>query len=64
MARGGFATCAQGHGLNRVTGSVKKKGGNKGILAARRVRKRVEAEQRNARTPPERHRAYRRSEVA
>jgi hypothetical protein len=57
---GGYATCAPGHGVNRVTGHVKKKGGNKGILAAKRERKRLEAEARNAKTPFENTRAYRR----
>jgi hypothetical protein len=37
-----------------------KKGGNKGILAEKRERKRQEAERRNAKTPIERTRAYRR----
>lgn len=37
-----------GHGANRVKGSVKKKGENKGILAAKRIRKRQEAEKRNS----------------
>jgi hypothetical protein len=34
--------------------------GNKGIAKAKKQRKREEAEARNARTPPERTRAYRR----
>lgn len=37
-----------------------KKGGNKGILAAKKEQKRQEAEERNAKTPIERTRAYRR----
>jgi len=37
-----------------------KKGGNKGILKTKRARKRAEAEERNAKTPVERTRAYRR----
>lgn len=37
-----------------------KAGRNKGILAAKRARKRAEAEARNAKTPVERTRAYRR----
>jgi hypothetical protein len=37
-----------------------KKGGNKGIAKAKKERKRIEAEERNARTPFERTRAYRR----
>ena len=37
-----------------------KHGSNKGILAARRERKREEAEERNTKTPVERTRAYRR----
>jgi hypothetical protein len=45
----GYEKCLPGHGANRVLGSVKKKGGNKGILAAKRARKRLEAEERNAR---------------
>jgi hypothetical protein len=57
---GGFEKCAPGHGLNRVSGHVKKKGGNKGILAAKKQRKRDEAEARNALTPLEQTRAYRR----
>lgn len=34
------------HGANRVTGSVKKVGSNKGIAAADKLRKREEAEER------------------
>lgn len=37
-----------------------KKGGNKGIAKAKKARKREEAEERNARTPIEKTRAYRR----
>ena len=37
-----------------------KKGGNKGIAKAKKAHKRVEAEERNAKTPIERTRAYRR----
>lgn len=37
-----------------------KKGGNKGTLAAKRARKREEAIARNAKTPMEKTRAYRR----
>lgn len=37
-----------------------KKGGNKGIARAKKIRKREEAEERNAQTPVERTRAYRR----
>ena len=37
-----------------------KKGGNKGIAKAKKARKREEAEARNAKTPIERTRAYRR----
>lgn len=49
------------HGANKNgPGAAKKKGGNKGILAAKRERKRQEAEARNARTPFERTREYRR----
>ena len=48
------------HGANKNgPGAAKKKGGNKGIRAARQERKRVEAEARNARTPMERTRQYR-----
>jgi hypothetical protein len=37
------------HGLNRDgPGATKKRGGNKGIAAARKAQKRVEAEARNA----------------
>lgn len=52
--------CEKGHGANRVLGGVKKKGENKGILAAKRERKREEAEARNALTKPENRRAARR----
>jgi hypothetical protein len=38
----------------------RKKGGNKGIAKAKKERKRLEAEERNARTPFEKTRAYRR----
>ena len=49
------------HGANKNgPGAAKKKGGNKGIGSARREQKRVEAEARNALTPIERTRAYRR----
>ena len=48
------------HGANRVTGSVKKAGSNRGIAAARKQQKREEAEARNKLTPVERTRAYRR----
>jgi len=41
-----------------------KTGHNKGILAAKKARKREEAEERNARTPVERTRAYRRANNA
>lgn len=37
-----------------------KKGGNKGIAKAHKARKRAEAEERNAKTPLEKTRAYRR----
>ena len=37
-----------------------KQGGNKGIAAAKKECKRIEAEARNAKTPIERTRAYRR----
>ena len=37
-----------------------KVGGNKGILAEKRARKRAEAEARNAKTEPTRRRSYRR----
>jgi hypothetical protein len=37
-----------------------KKGGNKGIAKAKKAQKREEAEERNARTPVEKTRAYRR----
>ena len=37
-----------------------KKGENKGIAKAKKARKRAEAEERNARTPFEKTRAYRR----
>lgn len=37
-----------------------KKGGNKGIAKAHKARKREEAEERNAKTPVERTRDYRR----
>lgn len=47
------------HGANRVKGSVKKKGENKGILAAKKARKREEAETRNANTLPENRRKNR-----
>lgn len=39
-----------------------KTGSNKGILAAKKARKRAEAEERNARTPVERTRRYRESQ--
>ena len=49
------------HGANKNgPGAAKKHGGNKGIAAARRERKRIEAETRNAVTPFERRRSYRR----
>lgn len=41
--------------------SGNKRGENKGIARAERERKRAEAEERNARTPTERTRAYRRA---
>lgn len=44
-----YNECVPGHGANRVTGNVKKKGGNKGIAAAKKARKRAEAEARNGR---------------
>lgn len=47
------------HGANRVKSSVKKKGENKGILAAKKLRKRQEAEARNAKTPENRRRKNR-----
>lgn len=37
-----------------------KTGGNKGIAKAKKARKRAEAEERNAKTPFEKTRAYRR----
>lgn len=37
-----------------------KKGGNKGIARAKKYQRYLEAEERNAKTPPERTRAYRR----
>ena len=37
-----------------------KKGGNKGIARSKKAQKRLEAEERNAKTPIERTRAYRR----
>lgn len=40
-----------------------KKGSNKGIARAKREQRRVEAEARNAQTPIERTRAYRRNSV-
>lgn len=36
-----------------------KKGGNKGIAARRKEQRRIEAEERNKRTPRERRRVYR-----
>jgi hypothetical protein len=48
------------HGANKNhPGAAKKKGGNKGIALERRLRKRAEAEARNAKTPPERRKRYR-----
>ena len=50
------------HGANKNgPGAAKKKGGNKGIAAARQLTKRIEAEARNAATQPERRRSYRRA---
>jgi hypothetical protein len=56
---GNVSSYQQGHGANRVTGSVKKKGGNKGIALVKKQRKRLEAEERNAKTKPENRRAFR-----
>lgn len=48
------------HGANKNgTGAAKKTGGNKGIKAARRQQRRLEAEARNALTLVERRRRYR-----
>ena len=48
------------HGANKNhPGAAKKKGSNKGIKAARQEQKRLEAEARNAKTPMERRRKYR-----
>jgi hypothetical protein len=53
------------HGLNRDgPGATKKRGGNKGIAAARKAQKREEAEARNARTLPQNRRSFRRLEQA
>lgn len=53
------------HGANKNgPGAAKKKGGNKGIRAARKEQKRAEAAARNAATPVERTRAYRRKVLA
>jgi len=50
------------HGANKNRpGAAKKHGENKGIKAARQTQKRAEAEARNAKTPPERKRSYRRA---
>jgi hypothetical protein len=48
------------HGANKNhPGAAKKRGENKGILAAKKQRKRTEAEARNLKTLPERRRAAR-----
>lgn len=60
----GYDRCMPGHGLNRNNSSTQKKGGNKGIAAAHKERKRREAEERNARTLPENRRKYRREMLA
>ena len=53
------------HGANKdAPGAAKKRGENKGIAAARKTQKREEAEARNALTPPERRRSYRREMAA
>ncbi len=45
------------HGANKNgPGAAKKKGGNKGIKAARQAQKRLDAEVRNALTAPENRR--------
>jgi hypothetical protein len=49
------------HGANKNgPGAAKKKGSNKGIAYDRKLKKRIEAEARNAKTAPERRRKYRR----
>ncbi len=42
----GYDQCDPGHGANRVKSQVRKKGGNRGIAAAKKIRKREEAEAR------------------
>lgn len=41
----------------------RKRGHNRGIAAARKEQRRIEAEERNARTPPEKRRAHRRAQT-
>lgn len=57
---GAYLKCDPAHGANKNRpGAAKKRGENKGIKAARQEQKRIEAEARNAKTPPQRRRKYR-----
>jgi hypothetical protein len=57
-----YSECIPGHGANRVTGTVKKRGENKGIAKAKKEQRRLDAIFRNSVTDKENRRKHRLSQ--